>query len=114
MVFGLVTMFPDGKVVFISLSNELDMEIRLEPLLTLTDIIDGIPTDIEVRQEIVENDTISHITLVQEGKDNHRYDMQFTHCEGKEEPHWQFITDVPKELKEIERTISEAILEKDM
>ena len=94
------------------------MEISFQPLLAFDEIIGGKPATIEIRQEVADsNEVISHVTLVQEGEENRRYDMRFIACDiehSDEEPRWQFISDVPAELKEIEWTISEAILEKNM
>lgn len=89
------------------------MELPMEPLVTLTDVIDGIPSTLEVRQEVADTGTITHVTMVQEGKENRRFDMKWRACEGKDEPHWEFIDIVPAELKDIEWNISEAILERD-
>ncbi len=94
------------------------MEVPLEPLLTLEEFLEGKPTKVEIREEVADsNEVIARVTLVQEGVESRTYDMRFTSCEGENagaEPHWKFVSEVPGELKEIEWTISEAILEKDM
>lgn len=60
------------------------MEIPLSaPLVTLTDIIEGVPANIEVRQEIVDNETISHIALIQDGKETQLYDMKLPTVRAK-------------------------------
>ena len=92
------------------------MEIELPPLITLNETINGFPLTIEIRQEPQGSEIVSHVTLVQDDKAQVTYDMKFTACKeevGSGEPRWQFISEVPKDLKDLEWTISEAIVEKD-